>query len=508
MRTRASPPPPRGRAPAAGRWRARSARPAPAAVGGEPAAAAAPAAAPAAVERPGSGCVARLPCKATGGEALVVGISHVSMVSLEDVRRAVRRSRPDAVLLELCRERVGFLLDAELEPSAATRWAAGRVTLTAPASLGWDLAAVAAGLPVREGRPFSQADVFAAWDALEAAAGPGCTVQAFAAAPSRGEMSRFFPGGAGLVEAQPLKELWLKVEEGRRREGGEGRRKVYGLYKYVTPTNGAKVAADAERRAGGAVEDGADFQAALAEFLTARFAEGQAEAAEQAGIARPGEAWRVAMEEAAALGARHVVLGDQVTSVTRRRMGQLVGANLRQQGWVAPVAAGAGVVGFGGAAALASAGAVPADPLLVGALGATASVLVGGAAALYFLSSPIREIREFAAKDRAEIDDIVRDDLSGGGEAADGYLDGEDALIAWSEEAIIGERDVFQAEALHKLLVGDLEDLPGYVLDGDGGFRYRARLGKVAEPTPKTVVGVVGAAHLRGIEAHWAAMDW
>ena len=76
----------------------------------------------------------------------------------------------------------------------------------------------------------------------------------------------------------------------------------------------------------------------------------------------------------------------------------------------------------------------------------------------------------------------------------------------WSAEAILDERDVFQATALRDLADGNPGKLPGYTAAAGDVFRYRAALGRV--PKPRVVVGVVGAAHLPGIIRTWEESGW
>ena len=442
---------------------------------------------------------------------------------------AVGRAQPDAVLVELCRERVGFLLDGGKQVDDETRWAAQAAE--APAvrvagsggEPGGPSAPAAASLAATFVAPFSAEDVKAVARRLGTS---GSGVRASLLPPESSEMPAFFRGQGGeLVEAQPVAGVDFQLAP-EASPGSAGRQKVYGMYRYVHGDNAAQVAEAAERvAAGGAVEPAgggplSSFALALSEYLTAAFAEGQAEAAAQGGIERPGEAWRVSFREGAACGAHTLVLGDQRSEVTRVRMGELVLEKAAREG-LYQLMLGSALVGTAAAVGLAWVPGLPSDG--AAAAGAQAAGFLAGSlatffgVAYYYLTAPIREVKQFARENTQEqIEEVVAQDLElsggegggggGGGDYEPVIIAGEDAIVNWSAEAILDERDVFQATALRDLADGNPGKLPGYTAAAGDVFRYRAALGRV--PKPRVVVGVVGAAHLPGIIRTWEESGW
>jgi len=460
---------------------------------------------------------------------VVVGVSHVAASSLQHIAAAVARAQPDAVLVELCRERVGFLLDGGKQVDDETRWAAQAAE--APAvrvagsggEPGGPSAPAAASLAATFVAPFSAEDVKAVARRLGTS---GSGVRASLLPPESSEMPAFFRGQGGeLVEAQPVAGVDFQLAP-EASPGSAGRQKVYGMYRYVHGDNAAQVAEAAERvAAGGAVEPAgggplSSFALALSEYLTAAFAEGQAEAAAQGGIERPGEAWRVSFREGAACGAHTLVLGDQRSEVTRVRMGELVLEKAAREG-LYQLMLGSALVGTAAAVGLAWVPGLPSDG--AAAAGAQAAGFLAGSlatffgVAYYYLTAPIREVKQFARENTQEqIEEVVAQDLElsggegggggGGGDYEPVIIAGEDAIVNWSAEAILDERDVFQATALRDLADGNPGKLPGYTAAAGDVFRYRAALGRV--PKPRVVVGVVGAAHLPGIIRTWEESGW
>ena len=371
--------------------------------------------------------------------------------------------------------------------------------------------------------PFSAEDVKAVARRLGTS---GSGVRASLLPPESSEMPAFFRGQGGeLVEAQPVAGVDFQLAP-EASPGSAGRQKVYGMYRYVHGDNAAQVAEAAERvAAGGAVEPAgggplSSFALALSEYLTAAFAEGQAEAAAQGGIERPGEAWRVSFREGAACGAHTLVLGDQRSEVTRVRMGELVLEKAAREG-LYQLMLGSALVGTAAAVGLAWVPGLPSDG--AAAAGAQAAGFLAGSlatffgVAYYYLTAPIREVKQFARENTQEqIEEVVAQDLElsggegggggGGGDYEPVIIAGEDAIVNWSAEAILDERDVFQATALRDLADGNPGKLPGYTAAAGDVFRYRAALGRV--PKPRVVVGVVGAAHLPGIIRTWEESGW
>ena len=95
-------------------------------------------------------------------------------------------------------------------------------------------------------------------------------------------------------------------------------------------------------------------------------------------------------------------------------------------------------------------------------------------------------------------------------------MGGEDALIGWAEAAILDQRDAFMARQLFAAAQGRVSDSPAFAPEGGPPALYRffangnggggpedAAGPYVPIAGPRAVVGVVGAAHVGGIEAEW-----
>lgn len=60
----------------------------------------------------------------SGGTArvYVMGVSHVSKIQAQQVKTLIRAVRPEVVCVELCKERVGLLVDDRMETQATNLW--------------------------------------------------------------------------------------------------------------------------------------------------------------------------------------------------------------------------------------------------------------------------------------------------------------------------------------------------------------------------------------------------
>jgi len=261
----------------------------------------------------------------------------------------------------------------------------------------------------------------------------------------------------------------------------------------------------------------------LAAFLTGRYAVFQAEAGRRVGIA-PGEAWRVALEAAAASGARYVFLGDQPANVTGRRLAQGIWTSS------APVLLSA-LPAAAVAAIMASHLMQNTGPSSIAA--PIAAALVPLVAAAWPIASPLIEVARFSKMSAPEIEDAVRVtepvQLADDSPAPLLALFGEDALLKWpgAMPPIIHERDEYMTRAVAAVVDGAPEGLtPAFVRsvgsDGETTFRYAMPKGGNPEICPvgegdgrfeigssmgdaavERVVAVVGTAHLNGIITAW-----
>ncbi|KAL4443721.1 hypothetical protein ABPG75_011458 [Micractinium tetrahymenae] len=265
---------------------------------------------------------------------------------------------------------------------------------------------------------------------------------------------------------------------------------------------------------------------ALATFLTTTYAKYQGAVGRTVGVA-PGEAWRVALRAAVAAGATQVHLGDLPGDTTGRRLADAILSSSLPLllGSLVASAASAIVLSQG----LLDSGA-PANPAAVAAAAALPVAL-----ALAPVVAPLLEVRKFAGLSASQIEDTVR--LSEPLQAAS--LDapavklwGEDALLKWpgAMQPIIHSRDAYMARSIAAAASGRPEGLtPAFVLtqaagvDGAGAEGGAAVL-QYAMPQggdpgacppgagagqyaplkgPRTVVAVVGTAHVRGMLREW-----
>lgn len=256
----------------------------------------------------------------------------------------------------------------------------------------------------------------------------------------------------------------------------------------------------------------------LGDALSRSYGAVQASAGEKLGV-QPGAAWRAALEEAAACGVKQVHLGDRPVSITKARMGAAI--------WAGTQPKLAGLAGICSAASVAASVAGDASPIPLGvALGGSVAVGVLGSA--WLLSGPLREIAEFASQDPEEIEESVQAELRKPLDDQEMWkLDGEDALVEWegADRTIITERDEYMAYTLYAAATGNLVASPAFVYEADspttGYFRYcvgeglpekaRPGEGELGHGAPEylpltnvsTVLGIVGAAHVRGIVDVW-----
>lgn len=100
--------------------------------------------------------------KGQAAKVYLVGVSHVSKRQAEGVKQLIRAVRPDVIGVELCKDRVGLLVDASPESEATNLWHARKVTIEGLP--GYDEAFPTEGqlkelLGTRPGRPVSMQDI-------------------------------------------------------------------------------------------------------------------------------------------------------------------------------------------------------------------------------------------------------------------------------------------------------------------------------------------------------------
>lgn len=278
----------------------------------------------------------------------------------------------------------------------------------------------------------------------------------------------------------------------------------------ITPWDGTHI--DVDTKSG---EANSGILESLATMLTMTYGKYQADAGQQVGIL-PGEAWRVAFEAAAKAKTPYIFLGDRRASITGERLLKaiiasslplyLAGAAFSMASWLTPTL-------------LLN---VPSSmPITL------ATFFVSIAAASWPLISPILEIKAFSEMSAKEIENAVRvNEPLQSNTTSTFYLWGEDALIRWpgAEEPVIGERDEYMARSILGFLNNVPSDLtPTYVAtskESYGATIYSYAMPKDASnvvcPTgkgqgqfelgtksPRTVVAIVGTAHVRGMINHF-----
>lgn len=86
----------------------------------------APAAAPAALPAPLRNATAVLPAP-NGATVYVLGVSHVSAAACDQVKQLITAVKPEVVIVELCKDRAGMLVDPETTAKAPDTWICTRV---------------------------------------------------------------------------------------------------------------------------------------------------------------------------------------------------------------------------------------------------------------------------------------------------------------------------------------------------------------------------------------------
>ncbi|KAI8474734.1 MAG: hypothetical protein J3K34DRAFT_118612 [Monoraphidium minutum] len=266
---------------------------------------------------------------------------------------------------------------------------------------------------------------------------------------------------------------------------------------------------------------------ALAMVLTGVYSSLQSKAGRAVGL-EPGAAWRAAMEAATENGASLFVLGDRPAFISQRRL-----ADAMYPETAARLAAAATLVVAGAAAGrlpaavdLVASSGLPGAEAAAGAAAGAAALAVGlaaAAAALWPILGPLVEVWRFSQLDAKGVEEAVAVK-----EPIQANLDtpllfwGEDALLRWpgAMGPLIAERDAYMARVAAAAAVGAPPGAPAYVAGEAGGqlvWRYAMAdggpegaspkgLGEGAYAPPrgvKSVVVVVGTAHVRGMCRAW-----
>lgn len=101
--------------------------------------------------------------RANGDKAhvYVMGVSHCSKKQAEQVKSLIHAARPEVVMVELCKDRVGLLADGRVEAQAKNLWHVRKVQIEGlPTSDEWPTESSLKKLLVtRAGRPVSTQDI-------------------------------------------------------------------------------------------------------------------------------------------------------------------------------------------------------------------------------------------------------------------------------------------------------------------------------------------------------------
>jgi len=250
----------------------------------------------------------------------------------------------------------------------------------------------------------------------------------------------------------------------------------------------------------------------LGKFLITQFGKYQDKAARKAKI-RPGEAWQAALSAAVDNGAKMVVLGDELALVTQAKIASAFFQ--RALTWV-----------LTGLLTAVAGAAIQQNPSLQDSLPVedayyyvyllAAAQVVGVWASLY---EPVRAMRSFARQKGTQIEEKLRLPMPLELTTGPTFLEGEDAILQWpsGKEAILDDRNKFMANTLFRMVRGLPSSCPAYVTfentnTKDVLERFLAGPGERTDTNPegvglgvyetpeiRSVVAVVGTAHVHGI---------
>jgi len=149
----------------------------------------------------------------------LMGISHVSKQQCAQVKELIRLVKPEVVMVELCKDRVGLLVDYQPESQASNLWHSRKVFIEGlPTEPEWPTAQQLKTLiQTRAGRPVSTQDIEADVYSL-LATGLFKSVRPAAESASYDEVPEFGvrvleDGSAGLLTIPPLNAIKFIVQE-------------------------------------------------------------------------------------------------------------------------------------------------------------------------------------------------------------------------------------------------------------------------------------------------------
>jgi hypothetical protein len=351
--------------------------------------------------------------------AYVLGISHVSRKSCELIQEMIELVKPEAVLVELCHERTGLLVDEAAAQTGKNAWYSSNVDITGlPTGPGWpsksDLTSI---LNSSKGEPISTRGIQEDADRLLATGLFESVVPITSPPPDVWDpMFVAVANGNDILPAVELKSIEFRVvakmaTDGKPGQGSETVQQVPRNSQADSDNNSTPSIVpweSADLRSNKVVynDNKESLVDSLASVVTSQYAGYQGTAGRKVGIA-PGQAWRVALQASAKHGVPYFFLGDRPASVTGRRLAAgMVSSSLLK------VAAAVGV----------SCASFFADqsftPLWPGPAASLAISTAAFAAASWPLISPILEIKSFSELTASQIEEKVKvtaplqDDLS------------------------------------------------------------------------------------------------
>eukprot|EP00890_Picochlorum_soloecismus_P004792 jgi/Picsp_1/5313/NSC_02674-R1_protein len=474
--------------------------------------------------------------------AYVLGISHVSRKSCELIQEIIERVKPDAVMVELCHERTGLLVDDTAAQTGKNAWYSSNVDITGlPTGPGWpsksELISILSSSKVE---PISTRGIQQDADRLLATGLFESAVPITSPPPEVWDpMFVAVANGNDVLPAVQLQSIEFRVVAKKTADGkpGPGIEPVQMLRNSQAASNDSTPsiipwASDYRSNQNSKKNGKESIVDSLASVVTSQYAGYQGAAGRKVGIA-PGQAWRVALQASAKHRVPYFFLGDRPASVTGRRLA----AGMVSSSVVKAAAA----LGVACASFFADQSIIPLWPGPVASLAISTAAC---AAAFWPLVSPILEIKSFSELTASQIEDKVKvtaplqEDLS-----SPMYLWGEDALIKWpgAEGPIINDRDEYMAYATYSILANEPSGLtPAYlrkeISENAATYLYAMPAGGCNSVSPpgkgigqfsltsetesnkdtkemmnarpiNKVVAIVGTAHVRGMARHWKMLS-
>ncbi|KAL0042778.1 hypothetical protein WJX79_010731 [Trebouxia sp. C0005] len=390
-------------------------------------------------------------------QVCVLGVSHVSRQSCSHVAQIIAAISPEAVLLELCKDRVELLLDPSASPPQ--HWHTRAIDLQGMSQSSKSACKkLLFKLTCQHGSAFTAHDIEE--DCVQLlASGAFESVVPMTQPASMRDAPFFVPGTHQMHPAAPLGSLqfqkllmklasrgWRAVPHQARAGASnllspEERQQIGTSFEPTQwrpwsqqemDASQASISGRLDAHPSGAVNP-------FTSFVTQTYAKYQREAGEAVGVAS-GETWRTAFHAAAQHGASQVHLGDKPAIAMSQQMSQGI--------WngTAPYL---GAALFLALATLASSAThVLPSALLPVATAVSLGVLSKG---LYSVLSPLVEIRQLSRLSPQQIEEAVdlKEPLQNGSKQLV-RLWGEDALLSWpgALEPVIHERDVHMAKTI------------------------------------------------------------